>query len=112
MQLLAILTQASIMRSEREYVTRRAMELCIAYVDLERINLDPDLRDLVPIEILQRHQVVPVKRDGKCVWLATFDHRIDAIQKELEEITGCRVIPVLARPEPIREKLELWSSCA
>jgi type IV pilus assembly protein PilB len=91
---------------EREKLMARAQELGIGYIDLDRVTFAGDLEALVPADVLTRHQVLPVKRERTNIWLACSDPKnMDAID-EIKALTGCRVIPVFAQPEALREAID------
>jgi hypothetical protein len=95
---------------EREKLMARAQELGMGYVDLDRVTFADDLKALVPADVLTRHQVLPVKRERTNIWLACSDPKnMDAID-EIKALTGCRVIPVFAQPEALREAIDALAS--
>jgi hypothetical protein len=97
------------MMGDRERLQARAMELGIPYVDLDRVRLDEEIKTLLPLEVLQRLQVLPLKRDGRCVWVASGSPGQKAAFEEVKELTGCRVFPVLAMPDLVRQKIVEWA---
>jgi type IV pilus assembly protein PilB len=78
-----------------------AMERGLAFCDLDRVRITRELRDLVPLEVLQELQVVPVKREGQTLWVATADPDDMSLLEEVRKRTQYRVVPVLALPDAI-----------
>jgi len=93
---------------ERERRGSLAQELGVPFVDIERVQIDECLFTLVPPDVLRKHQVVPVKKEGVTLWLAMSDVLNVAAQDEIRDLTHCRVIPVLAVGAQIDAVLAKW----
>ena len=65
-------------------------------VDLAKLEIDPAVIKLIPVEVVQKYLVVPVKRTGATLRLAMVDpsdvHAID----DIKFMTGYEVIPLVA----------------
>jgi type IV pilus assembly protein PilB len=67
----------------------------LPFINLSNIILTSEIIGLVPAEIAQKHQVIPIERKGKILELAMIDpfniHAID----DVEFVTGFRVRPLV-----------------
>ncbi len=75
-------------------------------VDLEMIELDPDLTKIVPIEICKRFKLVPFAKEEDVLFIAMADTRDLFAIEDIEFRTGLKVKPYLALPNDIKEKIE------
>jgi type IV pilus assembly protein PilB len=75
-------------------------------VDLEMIEIDPDLVKIVPVETCKRHKLVPFSKEEEMLFVAMADTRDLFAIEDIEFRTGLKVVPYLALPSDIREKIE------
>jgi type IV pilus assembly protein PilB len=71
-------------------------------VDLSSYEVDPETLRLVPAELAAKHGVLPLKRDGRTLTVATGDPASVGALDDLEFVTGCRVVPLVARESTVR----------
>ncbi len=96
------------MVGEREVLQARAQELGYAFVDLDRITIDSSALNVVQERVVKNHSVIPVKKDGTTLWLATANpNNIQAID-DVALASGCRVVPVVAVPGAIEDALKKY----
>ncbi len=93
---------------EREVLQAKAQEAGIGFVDLDRVRIEPDAIACLSRELVTRHGVIPVKKDGSSLWLAMSDHQGMTILDAVKEATGCRVVPVLATPSGIQHAIDRY----
>lgn len=84
-----------------------ARELGIPFVDLTVFKPDPAAIALVPAEVARRLHVMPLKRDGSTLYMASSDPKSLSPIEELYLATSCAVRIVMAVPEEIDRALEL-----
>jgi len=78
-------------------------------VDLERVKVDPKKVVDVSPDVLQRNQILPLKRKGNVILCAVADpYDINAID-EFRFVAGAQVELVIARESQLIEKLEKLS---
>jgi type IV pilus assembly protein PilB len=98
------------MIGNREMTMARAQEMGYAFVDLDRITIDPDAIATVSSEIAHKHKVLPLKRTDNTLYLA-MSHPNDLQALDTASVaSGCRVIPVLATQETIELALQRYYS--
>jgi len=78
----------------------------VPFIDLRSILIDGEVVNLLPKDLVYRHQVFPVKKIGKVLTLAMSNpDDVDAIE-EVKFATGCQVNPVIAPAEEIKSAIE------
>jgi len=75
-------------------------------VDLTRFEVDPRIVKLVPAELAVKHQVLPLKRDGRTLTVAIADTSNLGILEDLKFITRYDIFPVLAGEVTLRSVIE------
>lgn len=93
---------------EREIQMARAAETGYGFVDLDRITVESSALNVVPERILKNHTVIPVKKDGTTLWLATSNPNNIAALDDVALASGCRVVPVLAVNGAIEDALKKY----
>lgn len=93
--LCAVLARLGII-SEEKSLPVLASQLGIEVVSLKRQKVHPDLLKLVPARMATRYNVFPVSQEGQTLRVATSDPLNVKIFDELQMLTHCTVLPVLA----------------
>ncbi len=75
------------------------------FVNLAPEMVDPMVAHLVPYEIANRHNVIPIKREGNKLQVAMSSPLNLSIRDQIEMKTGYRIIPVAAMPSAIRRAI-------
>jgi len=85
-----------------------AREYGLAYASLDDIEPDRELLSLFPVRILLKEDLLPLRRSGGVVEIATS--RLFATQglDGLKSLTGLKIKPVLAVGEAIQRELKKW----
>ncbi|MBS1724708.1 MAG: hypothetical protein JSS66_17340 [Armatimonadetes bacterium] len=65
---------------------RRAQELGLPFVDLDRITVDPAAQQLVPLAIAKELRLVPIKLEEETLWVVASEPTVD--RASLEVLTG------------------------
>lgn len=84
-----------------------ATQFGIERVSLESAEITPAVFDLVPPELIQKHQIIPLKLLGSILTVATADPTNLIAINEIQFITGYGVRAVLAAPSEIKNFLNL-----
>ncbi len=83
-----------------------AREYGLAFSTLEQVSIDPQLLSLFPVRLLLAHELLPLRRSGDVVEVATarlFDTRgLDLLRVQ----TGVRLVPVLAPREALAKAIK------
>lgn len=97
--------------SEKQYVRDVDMVVCmgrvlnVAPVNLARIGIPPEVSNLVPTEIAQKHKVVPVSRLENKLFLAMADPLNVLALDDVKRLTKLEVQPLIASEKSITDKL-------
>ncbi len=75
-------------------------------VDLEGIEIPESVRKLLSPEFIQKHQALPVKRNGKTLQVALVDPSIDFVIEDIKFITGLNVQPMVVTETQFLRALE------
>ena len=74
-------------------------------INLARINISPDVVELVPRETAHNHRVVPVSRLENRLFLAMADPLNVLALDDIKRITKLEIAPMIASEKAIAEKL-------
>ncbi|HEY2986081.1 MAG TPA: type IV-A pilus assembly ATPase PilB [Candidatus Binatia bacterium] len=83
-----------------------ATQFGIEKVPLDNAEITASVFDLVPTDLIQKHQIIPLKLLGSTLTVATADPTNLIAINEIQFITGYGVRPVLSSPSEIRKILE------
>jgi len=86
---------------EREIWQMMAQSRGMAFADLDRVTIDPKAVASVPLHLIRCHQALPLKRDGRTLFIAFDDPDPESI-KRIQEATGMQVIPVMCKPTALQ----------
>jgi len=75
-------------------------------VDLSRSQIDPAVARLVPAEIASQHLVLPLRREGRVLWVAMADPTDLRVIDDLKFRTGSDIHPVIAGEYTLRNMIE------
>jgi type IV pilus assembly protein PilB len=78
----------------------------IPVINLERVQVSEEVTRLVRKEIVQKHQVFPVRQVGSTLTIALSDPTVVLAIDDVQFATGLHVIPVLASETVLREAIE------
>jgi hypothetical protein len=71
-------------------------QLDVAYVDLDRLSVDPALAAAIPKAFAQQHRILPVARVDDVLTVALADPTDGWVGESLETMIGCRVRLVIS----------------
>lgn len=87
--------------TEEDTLQALAAELGMQYVDLKDFHVDVELLNQFPTSTIYRHSLLPLRKDGDRVEVATADpFDLEALD-ELSSLSGLRLEPVLARRDDV-----------
>jgi len=96
------------MVGEREVLMAKAQESGLQFADLDRVQIDSSAINVVPERLVKLHNVIPVKKDGTSLWVATTNHNNIAALDDIRMASGLRVIPVMAVPGAIDDAIKKY----
>ncbi len=91
---------------EAELTDFVAKQYGVPSMDLEEVEIDPEIAQLIPQEVVQKHNVMPVTRAGSTLILATADPSNIFALDDIKFLTGYNIQPVVASEEAIRRCIE------
>lgn len=80
----------------------------VAAIDLAAFEVTPELIKLVPKDICEKHNVIPVSRSGNTIVLAMGDPSNLVVQDDLRFLTRCKIEPVVASELAIQQAIEKY----
>lgn len=83
-----------------------ARQYKIPAVDLTRSDIDPALVRLIPAEVALRHLVLPLKREGRVLYVAMADPTNIRVIDDLKFRTRSDIYPVIAGEYTLRNMIE------
>lgn len=91
--------------SERDAYEAKAYELGMPFVDLDRVTPEPSAINVVKEHIAKRYNVIPVKKEGNILYLATADPNNVMAIDDVRVNSRCVVRQVLAAPGAIQDAI-------
>ncbi len=85
-----------------------ATQLNLPLVNLENLDVSPDLIDFLPTSVAKIYQVVPVRKDGNRLYVAMSDPTNLGVVDNLRLLLECDIHPVIASPEDIKEAIRKY----
>ena len=92
--------------SEEDITKFLASLYSVNVVDLDKVRIEPVLLDLVPGEVANRFQVIPIKRTRHSLTVAMADPSNIFLIDDLKFITGYEIEPVVAQESAIKTAIE------
>jgi type IV pilus assembly protein PilB len=93
---------------EEELTEFVAKQYGVPSINLSDFDIDPEVVQLIPQEVAQKHTVVPVNRAGSTLILATADPSNIFALDDIKFLTGYNIQPVVAAEEAIRRAIETY----
>jgi type IV pilus assembly protein PilB len=92
---------------ESELALTLSEGLGFAIIDLKRLNIDYETAKIVPVEVAQHYQIIPISKVGDTVTLAMADPlNIFAID-HVETLTGYKINPIIASSPDILQAIDV-----
>jgi type IV pilus assembly protein PilB len=93
---------------ESELTDFVAKQYGVPSINLGEFDIDPEVVQLIPHEVAEKHNVVPVNRAGSTLILATADPSNIFALDDIKFLTGYNIQPVVASEEAIRAAVEKY----
>ena len=74
-------------------------QMDVEVVDLGELDIDPRVMDLVPLGLIRKYEVVPLRMDNGVLWVAMMDPYNLAALDDLRFATGCKKTVVVTCTE-------------
>jgi type IV-A pilus assembly ATPase PilB len=85
-----------------------ATQLNLPLVNLENLDISPELIDYLPSSVAKIYQVVPVRKDGNNLYVAMADPTNLGVIDNLRLLLEVDIHPVIASPEDIKEGIRKY----
>ncbi|KJU82124.1 type IV-A pilus assembly ATPase PilB, partial [Candidatus Magnetobacterium bavaricum] len=92
--------------SEMEIVQCLAQNMGYEYQELDREEINKDVLQALPVKIVEKHLVFPLKSDGRGITIAMCDPLDVGAIKDISFVTGKNVIPVVSTLTEIRKAIQ------
>jgi general secretion pathway protein E/type IV pilus assembly protein PilB len=86
---------------EEDVLSALAEEFGLEVVDLTKVTIEPDTLKAMPLKLVHRRSLMPLRRDNGALIVATGDPYDVYALDELQTLTGLQVQPVLASQREI-----------
>jgi type IV pilus assembly protein PilB len=77
-------------------------------IDLQKVEVDPSVIKLIPVEVVKKYLVVPIKRLGATLSLAMVDPSDIFAIDDIKFMTGYNVEPIVANEASVIEKINQY----
>ncbi len=93
---------------EIEITKMLARQYRVPAVDLSRFEVDPKIIKLVPPDVAVKHDVLPLKREGRTLTVAMAEPTNVTVIEDLKFITRFDIFPVIAGEYTLRTAIERY----
>lgn len=91
--------------TERQLKNALSIQLRIAFVDLDRRSIDPELAAVISERYARRHRAIPIARADDRIVLAMDDPTDADVVAEVRSCTGCRIDVATATADTLERAL-------
>lgn len=103
-----VLLRLGFIKDERIINEFLAKQLNIGSIKLDDLELDPEIVNLIPVDIARKFEVIAALRIGKVLFVATNDPTNVFALDTLKFVTGYEIQPVMASKDSIQKALEKY----
>jgi len=91
--------------SEMQIMEVMEFQLGIPFIDLNQITIPPDVQRLIPYQLINKHNVVPVKLERNLLYVAMEDPLNFITVEDLRMATSYEVVPVISFKDAIHSTI-------
>jgi type II secretory ATPase GspE/PulE/Tfp pilus assembly ATPase PilB-like protein len=84
-----------------------SMQFGIQFLDLLRVDIQPEATKLVPSEFCREHILIPIETDGRSLHVVMADPGNMQTVEDLRSMTGLEVRPAVGIPDEIRRAINI-----
>ncbi len=84
-----------------------SIQLGIRFLDLLRVEIQPEALRLIPAEVCREQVLIPVEADGRSVLVVMADPGNMQVVEDLRSMTGLEVRPAVGIPDEIRRAINI-----
>ena len=93
---------------ERDVVVALVVQCNLPYIAVNKYNIDPQMLQLLPPQVVQKYLVVPLDKVGKVLSVVMANPLDESAKAEIEQLTQCKVAPFIATKTEIIEAIERY----
>lgn len=94
--------------SDEEYTKFLSKQYNVPSVDLENTSISGETIQLIPADVASRFQIVPVRRDGRRLTIATTNPSDIFALDDIKFITGCEISALVASEVAIKKAIDKY----
>ena len=95
---------------EQDLTTFLSKHYGVPPVNLAEMEISPDIIQLIPKEVAEKHQILPIDKSGANLIVAMADPSNIYAMDDLKFLTGYNIEPVVASESAIKEAIEKYYS--
>jgi type IV pilus assembly protein PilB len=92
--------------TDKDVIRAFIVQYHVPYLPVKNCTLEPDVMKLLPAEMVQRNQIIPLDIFGDTLTVATPDPLNKRVFEEIERLSRCAVRPVIDTHSEIRLKID------
>jgi len=93
---------------DRDIVAALVVQCNIPYIAIDRYEIDRNVLQLVPREVVCRHRVIPLDRVGDILSLVMLNPFDTFVKTHVRRHTHCKVAPFIATRREIETAIDRW----
>jgi len=91
--------------SEYDLAAALGRQLEVPFITLSHYEIDPDILDAIPVDIVRKYQIIPVDKTGDTLTVALADPSNIVLIDELRLLTKTKIVPVISFESDIQEAI-------
>jgi len=91
--------------SEYDLAAALGRQLEVPFITLSHYEIDPDILDAIPVDIVRKYQIIPVDKTGDTLTVALADPSNIVLIDELRLLTKNKIVPVISFESDIQEAI-------
>ncbi|MFH0792526.1 MAG: type IV-A pilus assembly ATPase PilB [bacterium] len=96
--------------SEWEMASALGKQLNVPFITLSHYEIDRQVLDSIPAELVRKYQIVPVDKTGDTLTVAMADPSNIYLLDELKILTKCNIVPVISFEMDIQDAINTYYS--
>lgn len=94
--------------SEEKIMSALSKYLNLAPIDLQKVNIDPQVMELIPRSIATFYEVVPISKVGDILTVAMADPLNILAIDDLKMVTGYKIEPVISNHRDVKRAIDMY----
>ncbi len=91
--------------SEYDLAAALGRQLEVPFITLSHYEIDPEILDTIPTEIVRKYQIIPVDKTGDTLTVALADPSNIVLIDDLRLLTNSKIVPVISFESDIQEAI-------